>query len=257
MLTLYDVPVRSRLLLGTARYPSPAILTEAVKASGAEVVTVSLRREAAGERAGQAFWSIVRDLGVRVLPNTAGCHTVKEAVTTAHMAREVFGTSWVKLEVIGEEDTLQPDVFALVEAARILSAEGFEVFPYTTEDLIAAERLCAAGCRVLMPWGSPIGSGHGLNNLFGLKALRARFPGVPLVIDAGIGVPSHAAQALELGFDAVLINTAVSQAADPARMAAAFAQAVAAGREGFLAGPMEPRDMAVPSTPAVGTALLR
>ncbi len=257
MLTLYDVPVRSRLLLGTARYPSPAILTEAVKASGAEVVTVSLRREAAGERAGQAFWSIVRDLGVRVLPNTAGCHTVKEAVTTAHMAREVFGTSWVKLEVIGEEDTLQPDVFALVEAARILSAEGFEVFPYTTEDLIAAERLCAAGCRVLMPWGSPIGSGHGLNNLFGLKALRARFPGVPLVIDAGIGVPSHAAQALELGFDAVLINTAISQAADPARMAAAFAQAVAAGREGFLAGPMEPRDMAVPSTPAVGTALLR
>ncbi len=257
MLTLYDVPVRSRLLLGTARYPSPAILTEAVKASGAEVVTVSLRREAAGERAGQAFWSIVRDLGVRVLPNTAGCHTVKEAVTTAHMAREVFGTSWVKLEVIGEEDTLQPDVFALVEAARILCAEGFEVFPYTTEDLIAAERLCAAGCRVLMPWGSPIGSGHGLNNLFGLKALRARFPGVPLVIDAGIGVPSHAAQALELGFDAVLINTAVSQAADPARMAAAFAQAVAAGREAFLAGPMEPREMAVPSTPAVGTALLR
>ncbi len=257
MLTLYDVPVRSRLLLGTARYPSPAILTEAVKASGAEVVTVSLRREAAGERAGQAFWSIVRDLGVRVLPNTAGCHTVKEAVTTAHMAREVFGTSWVKLEVIGEEDTLQPDVFALVEAARILCAEGFEVFPYTTEDLIAAERLCAAGCRVLMPWGSPIGSGHGLNNLFGLKALRARFPGVPLVIDAGVGVPSHAAQALELGFDAVLINTAVSQAADPARMAAAFAQAVAAGREAFLAGPMEPREMAVPSTPAVGTALLR
>ena len=257
MLTLYDVPVRSRLLLGTARYPSPAVLTDAVRASGAEVVTVSLRREAAGERAGQAFWSIVRELGVRVLPNTAGCHTVKEAVTTAHMAREVFGTRWVKLEVIGEEDTLQPDVFGLVEAARILCAEDFEVFPYTTEDLTVAERLCAAGCRVLMPWGSPIGSGRGLNNLFGLQALRARFADVPLVIDAGIGVPSHAAQALELGFDAVLINTAVSQAADPARMAAAFAQAVAAGREAFLAGPMEPRDMAVPSTPVVGSALLR
>ncbi len=257
MLTLYDVPVRSRLLLGTARYPSPAVLTDAVRASGAEVVTVSLRREAAGERAGQAFWSIVRELGVRVLPNTAGCHTVKEAVTTAHMAREVFGTRWLKLEVIGEEDTLQPDVFGLVEAARILCAEDFEVFPYTTEDLTVAERLCAAGCRVLMPWGSPIGSGRGLNNLFGLQALRARFADVPLVIDAGIGVPSHAAQALELGFDAVLINTAVSQAADPARMAAAFAQAVAAGREAFLAGPMEPRDMAVPSTPVVGSALLR
>ena len=257
MLSLYEVPVRSRLLLGTARFPSPAVLAEAVQASGAEVLTVSLRRESAGERAGQAFWSIVRELGARVLPNTAGCHTVKEAVTTAHMAREVFATSWIKLEVIGEEDTLQPDVFGLVEAARILCAEGFEVFPYTTEDLIVAERLLAAGCRVLMPWGAPIGSGMGLNNLFGLKALRAHFPAVPLVIDAGIGVPSHAAQALELGFDAVLINTAVSQAVDPVRMAAAFAQAVSAGREAFLAGPMEPRDMAVPSTPVVGSALLR
>ena len=257
MLTLYDVPLCSRLLLGTARYPSPAVLAEAVKASATEVVTVSLRRESAGERAGQGFWSIVRELGVRVLPNTAGCHSVKEAVTTAHMAREVFGSTWLKLEVIGDGDTLQPDVFALVEAARVLCAEGFEVFPYTTEDSTVAERLCAAGCRVLMPWGSPIGSGRGLNNLFGLKALRARFPEVPLVIDAGIGVPSHAAQALELGFDAVLINTAISQAADPVRMARAFAQAVAAGREAHQAGPMEPREMAVPSTPVVGTALLR
>lgn len=256
MLKLYDVPLHSRLLLGTARYPSPAVLAEAVKASGAQVLTVSLRREAAGERAGQAFWSIVRELGVRVLPNTAGCHTVKEAVTTAHMAREVFGTRWVKLEVIGEEDTLQPDVFALVEAARILCAEDFEVFPYTTEDLVVAERLLEAGCRVLMPWGSPIGCGRGLNNPFGLKALRARFPAVPMVIDAGIGVPSHAAQSLELGFDAVLINTAVSQAVDPVRMAAAFARAVAAGREAYLAGPMEPRDMAVPSTPVIGKAFL-
>ena len=126
-----------------------------MKASGTQVVTVSLRRESGGERAGQGFWSIVRDLGVRVLPNTAGCHSVKEAVTTAQMAREVFGTSWVKLEVIGEDDTLQPDVFGLVEAARILCKEGFEVFPYTTEDLIVAERLLEAGCRVLMPWGSP------------------------------------------------------------------------------------------------------
>ena len=256
VLTLYDVELDSRLLLGTARFPSPAILRDAVQASGTRLVTVSLRRESAGERAGQGFWSIIRDLGVRVLPNTAACHSVKEAITTAHMAREVFGTSWVKLEVIGEDDTLQPDVFALVEAARILCQEGFEVFPYTTEDLIAAERLLEAGCRVLMPWGSPIGSGRGLNNLFGLKALRARFPQVPLVIDAGIGVPSHAAQALELGFDALLINTAVSQAVDPVRMAGAFAQAVAAGREAYLAGPMEPRDMAVPSTPVIGKAFL-
>ena len=226
MLQLYQTQLRSHLMLGTARYPSPAVLADAVRAARAEVVTVSLRRESAGERAGQAFWALIRELGVRVLPNTAGCHSVKEAVTTAHMAREVFGTSWIKLEVIGEEDTLQPDVFGLVDAARSLCAEGFEVFPYTTEDLVVAERLLAAGCRVLMPWGAPIGSGRGLNNLFGLKALRAHFPEVPLVIDAGLGVPSHAAQALELGFDAVLINTAVAQA----------------------------RDFAVPSTPLPGTA---
>jgi thiazole synthase len=254
MLQIYQIPLRSRLMLGTARYPSPAILAEAVRAARAEVVTVSLRRESAGERAGQAFWSLIRELGVRVLPNTAGCHSVKEAVTTAHMAREVFGTSWIKLEVIGEDDTLQPDVFGLVEAARSLCAEGFEVFPYTTEDLVVAERLLAAGCRVLMPWGAPIGSGRGLNNLFGLKALRAHFPEVPLIIDAGLGVPSHAAQALELGFDAVLVNTAVAQARDPVQMAGAFATAVEAGLAAQRAGPIEPRDLAAPSTPLIGTA---
>jgi len=254
MLQLYQATLRSHLLLGSARYPSPAVLTEAVRASGAEVVTVALRRESAGERAGQGFWGLIRALNVQVLPNTAGCHSVKEAVTTAHMAREVFGTPWIKLEVIGEDDTLQPDVFGLTEAARILCAEGFEVFPYTTEDLVVAERLLAAGCRVLMPWGAPIGSGRGLNNLFALKALRAHFPEVPLVIDAGLGVPSHAAQAMELGFDAVLINTAVAQAGDPVRMAAAFAQAVEAGRAAREAGPIEPRDLAAPSTPLIGTA---
>jgi thiazole synthase len=254
MLKLYETQLRSRLLLGSARYPSPAVLKEAVQASGTEIVTASLRREASGERAGQGFWSLIRELKVRVLPNTAGCHSVKEAVTTAHMAREVFGTPWIKLEVIGEDDTLQPDVFGLTEAAAILSAEGFEVFPYTTEDLVVAERLLAAGCRVLMPWGAPIGSGRGLNNLFGLSALRAHFPEVPLIIDSGIGVPSHAARALELGFDAVLINTAVAQARDPVQMAAAFSQAVAAGRAAHLAGPIEPRDLASPSTPVIGTA---
>jgi thiazole synthase len=245
------------LLLGTAGYPSPAVLAEAVRASRAEIVTVSLRRESGGERSGQAFWSLIRELGVRVLPNTAGCHSVKEAVTTAHMAREVFGTPWIKLEVIGEDDTLQPDVFGLTEAARILCGQGFEVFPYTTEDLVVAERLIAAGCGVLMPWGAPIGSGRGLNNLFGLRALRAHFPGVPLIVDAGLGVPSHAAQALEAGCDAVLINTAVAQAGNPALMATAFAQAVEAGRAAYEAGPIEARDFAAPSTPVVGTAFLR
>lgn len=254
MLELYQKSLRSRLLLGTARYPSPAVLAEAVRAARTEIVTVSLRRESSQERSGQGFWSLIRDLGVQVLPNTAGCHSVKEAVTTAHMAREVFATCWIKLEVVGEDDTLQPDVFGLTEAARILCAEDFQVFPYTTEDLVVAERLLGAGCRVLMPWGAPIGSGRGLNNLFGLKALRAHFPEVPLIIDAGLGVPSHAAQALELGFDAVLINTAVAQARDPVAMAAAFAQAVEAGHAARAAGPIAGRDMAVPSTPVVGAA---
>jgi thiazole synthase len=248
----YDVEVTSRLLLGTAQYPSPAILAEAVRASKAEIVTVSLRRESGRLREGQDFWALIRELGVRVLPNTAGCHSVKEAVTTAEMAREIFGTPWVKLEVIGEADTLQPDVFGLVEAARILSEDGFSVFPYTTEDLVVAERLLEAGCKVLMPWGAPIGSGKGLNNIFGLRALRAHFPDVPLVVDAGIGLPSHASAAMELGYDAILLNTAVAKAGDPAAMARAFAMAIDAGRAAYLAGPMEPRDMAAPSTPVLG-----
>ena len=153
-LTLYGARLSSRLMLGTSQYPSPAILAEAARASGAEILTVSLRRELARLKEGQDFWRLIRDIGARVLPNTAGCYSVKEAVTTAQMAREVFGTPWVKLEVIGEADTLQPDVFGLVEAARILVEDGFEVFPYTTEDLVVAERLIEAGCKVLMPWGA-------------------------------------------------------------------------------------------------------
>jgi thiazole synthase len=255
-MSFYSVDLSSRLLLGTARYPSPKILAEAIKASAAEVVTVSLRREAGAERGGQSFWSFIRGLGVRVLPNTAGCHSVKEAVTTAHMARELFDTPWIKLEVIRDDETLQPDVFGLVEAARVLAGDGFDVFPYTTEDLAVADRLVEAGCRVLMPWGAPIGSARGLNNLYGLRALRAHFPDVPLVVDAGLGVPSHASAAMELGYDAVLLNTAVAEAGDPVAMAKAFALAIEAGRMAFAARPLEPRDMAVPSTPVLGRAAL-
>ena len=251
-LVVYGEHLRSRLLLGTAQYPSPAILTEALKAGEVEIVTVSLRREAGGSRAGQSFWSLIRDLGLRVLPNTAGCRTAKEAITTAQMARDVFGTAWIKLEVVGDDDTLQPDVFGLVEAAQILARDGFQVFPYTTEDLVVADRLIEAGCAVLMPWGAPIGSGRGLNNAYGLRALRARFPDVPLVVDAGLGTPSHAAAAMELGYDAVLLNTAVAKAGDPVAMARAFALAVEGGRLAFTAKPMEMRDMAVPSTPVFG-----
>ena len=253
-LEVYGERFASRLLIGTALYESPAVLAQSVRSSGAEIATVSLRREAGGARAGESFWSLIKGLGVRVLPNTAGCRSVKEAVTTANMAREIFDTPWVKLEVIGEDDTLQPDVFGLVEAARILNDDGFKVFPYTTDDLVVAEKLLAAGCEVLMPWGAPIGSGRGLNNVFGLRAMRAHFPNVPLVVDAGIGAPSHAAAAMELGYDAILLNTAVAKAGDAPTMAKAFALAIEAGRMGFLAGPMEPRDMAAPSTPVFGRA---
>lgn len=251
-LTLYGTALRSRLLLGTARYPSPAVLAESIRASCCEIVTVSLRREAGGSRAGESFWSLIRATGARVLPNTAGCRTAKEAIATAQMAREVFETNWVKLEVIGEEDTLQPDVFGLVEAARALVADGFEVFPYTTDDLVVAGKLMDAGCRVLMPWAAPIGSGRGVNNPFALRALRAHFPQVPLIVDAGLGAPSHAVAVMEMGYDAVLLNTAVSRAGDPVRMARAFGLAVEAGRLAFLGEPMTPRDMAEPSTPALG-----
>ncbi len=252
MLVLYDVEVRSPLLLGTARYPSAAVLAEAVRRSRTEIVTVSLRREMAGGKAGGAFFALIRELGVRVLPNTAGCHSVHEAVLTARMAREVFRTDWIKLEVIGHHDTLQPDVFGLVEAARILSDEGFQVFPYTTDDLVVAEKLLEAGCRVLMPWCAPIGSAMGPVNRAALRTFRAEFPEVPLIVDAGIGRPSHAAAVMELGFDGVLLNTAVANAGDPAAMAEAFASAIDAGLLAHQAVPLEPRDMAVPSTPVIG-----
>ncbi len=252
-LDLYGRKIRSRLLLGTARYPSPEILRKAITASGAEILTVSLRRESANEKSGQRFWDLVKTLDCHIMPNTAGCRTVKEAVTTAQMAREVFETSWIKLEVIANDDTLQPDLIGLVEAARILNEDGFDVFPYTTEDLGIAEKLAEAGCRVIMPWGSPIGSGKGLNNVFGLQTLRSYFPDFPLIIDAGIGAPSHAAAAMELGYDAILLNTAVAKAGEPVRMAAAFAKAIKAGRTAYESGLMEPRDMASPSTPVAGT----
>ena len=196
---------------------------------------------------------MLRELNVSILPNTANCRSVEDAVTTAHMAREIFGTNWIKLETVGDEYTLQPDPFALVEATKILVAEGFEVFPYTTEDLVVAERLVAAGCRILMPWGSPIGSGQGIAHIGAMKTLRARMPQVTLIVDAGIGAPSHAAQAMELGFDGVLLNSAVALAEDSVKMAEAFGKAIDAGRLGFEAGIISPRSFAQPSTPVVGT----
>ena len=253
MVAFYGEQFASRLLIGTALYPSPAVMQQAIRASGAELVTVSVRRETAGGKTGDAFWSLIRELNVAVLPNTAGCHSVREAVTTAKLARELFDTSRIKLEVIADSDTLQPDVIGLVEAAAILIKDGFEVYPYCTEDLGVAQRLVDAGCRVIMPWAAPIGSARGITNRDALKLLRQRLPDITLVVDAGLGAPSHAAEALELGYDAVLLNTAVAKAADPVAMANAFRLGVEAGRSAYEAGLMEARDFASPSTPVIGT----
>ena len=244
--------LQSRLMIGSARYPSPDSMREAIVASGAEILTVSLRRENPELRAGQAFWSFVRDLDVHVLPNTAGCHAIGEAVNTAKMAREIFETPWIKLELIGDDYTLQPDPFALLEATERLMAEGFVVFPYMTDDLVLATRLVDLGCDILMPWAAPIGSGRGVVNPGALRLIRERFPDIRLIVDAGIGAPSHAARAMELGCDGVLLNTAIARAGDPVAMAMAFRDAVRAGRRAFCAGLMEPVEFAQPSTPTVG-----
>lgn len=251
---IYNFPLASRLLLGTAGYSSPDLLEKAITASNTEIITVSLRRE--GKKGGEEFRNLLKQANKKVLPNTAGCYSVKEAVTTAHMAREVFGTNWIKLEVIGHADTLQPNPFSLVEAARILNQEGFEVFPYTTEDLVIAEKLVQVGCKVLMPWAAPIGSGQGIRNVEGLRAMRSYFSDIPLIVDAGIGAPSQAAKVMEMGFDAVLLNTAVSKAKDPIQMAQAFKLAIEAGHIAYKAGLMPKRDMAHASTPAYGLAKL-
>ena len=250
-----DVTLESRFFLGSAGYPSPEVLRQSILASGAQVVTLGLRRQLGidgNARSDNGFVDVVRSTGVHLLPNTAGCRSAREAVTLAMMSRELLGTHWLKLEVIGDEQTLQPDPWELVQAADELVRNGCEVFPYCTDDLVSCQRLLDVGCRILMPWGAPIGSGQGLINPWALRTLRARLPDVPLVVDAGIGAPSHAAQAMELGYDAVLLNSAVAQAHDPVKMAAGFRDAIAAGRAGYEAGIIQPQDMAVASTPVTG-----
>lgn len=252
-LVLYGQRLSGRLLLGTSRYPSPAVLRAAVQRARPAMLTVALRRQAAaGADAAQAFWQLLRELDVPLLPNTAGCHSVQEAVTTAEMAREVFATDWIKLEVIGDDDTLQPDMPQTLSAAEQLLRAGFKVLPYCTEDLLLCRRLLDAGCQALMPWAAPIGTGRGPVNPYALRLLRQRVD-VPLIVDAGLGLPSHACQVLEWGYDAVLLNTAVAQALDPVAMAGAFAAAVSAGRAAYHAGAIAPREAAQPSTPVPGT----
>lgn len=252
-LVLYGESFASRLLLGTARYPSPQVLESAVTQSRPCMLTASLRRQGVGGLdPSQGIWPLLQQMQVPVLPNTAGCHSLQEAITTAEMAREVFNTPWIKLELIGDDYTLQPDTLNLVTAAEHLIKQGFQVLPYTTDDLVLCQRLVDVGCQAVMPWAAPIGTGKGPINPYALRTLRERLD-VPLIVDAGLGLPSHACQVMEWGFDAVLLNTAVALSQDPVTMAVAFADAVRAGRSAFLAGAMTPQDSAQPSTPVLGT----
>ena len=251
-INFYGTSLESRFLIGTALYPSPQIMMDSIRASGSEVVTVSLRRQSPESQGGQDFWQLIKNLGSHLLPNTAGCHSAKEAVTLAKMSRELFHTNWIKLEVIGDAYNLQPDPFGLLKAADELIKDGFKVFPYCTDDLVLCQKLLDVGCEVLMPWGAPIGTGKGLMNPYALQSLRDRLSDTVLVVDAGIGAPSHACQAMELGIDAVLLNTAVAEAQDPAVMSRAFKQSIEAGRAAYKAGVIPERQTAKPSTPVLG-----
>ena len=250
---LYGETFQSRLLLGTARYPPPAVLQAAAARANPGMPTPSLRRQGSHPaETGSSFWELLRSLNVPVLPNTAGCHSAQEAITTAQMAREVFGTPWIKLELIGDDYTLQPDTLNLVPTAEHLIREGFYVLPYCTEDLVLCQRLVDVGCQAVMPWAAPIGTGRGPINPYALQMLRERL-NVPMLVDAGLGLPSHACQVMEWGYDGVLLNTAVALATDPVAMAGAFADAVSAGRAARTAGAMTPQESAQPSTPVLGT----
>ena len=254
-LVLYGESFTSRLLLGTSRYPSPQVLESAVNTAKPAMITVSLRRQgSAATEAHSGFWDLLKKMAVPVLPNTAGCHSPQEVITTAQMAREVFETDWIKLELIGDDYTLQPDTLRLVQTAEILIKDGFKVLPYCTEDLILCQRLVDVGCQAVMPWAAPIGTGQGPLNPYAMKLLRDRLK-VPLLVDAGLGLPSHACGVMEWGFDGVLLNTAVALADDPVAMAKSFAMAVDAGRSAYLSGAMKPQISAQASTPLVGTPI--
>lgn len=240
---------RSRLMVGTGKYRDPEQTAAALAATGAEVVTVAVRRVDMSSPRG--ILDVVDPERYTVLPNTAGCYTVDDAVRTARLAREALETDLVKLEVIGDPRTLYPDVVGTIEAARILVAEGFVVLPYTSDDLIVARQLIDAGCPAVMPLAAPIGSGLGIRNPFNIRILVEELD-VPVIVDAGVGTASHAARAMELGVDAVLMNTGIAAADDPVRMAHAMRLAVEAGRHAFLAGRMAPRLHAAASSPLEG-----
>ena len=248
-LTVAGRQFTSRLFIGTARYPNQQVMLDAIKASGAEVVTVAMRRVSV-DGGGEGLFDVLGD-NYTLLPNTAGCYTAKDAVLTAQLAREALETNWIKLEVIGDDETLFPDVEHLLVAAEELVTLGFTVLPYCNDDPITCKKLEDLGCAAVMPLGAPIGSGMGLRNPYNLRIIRAQCQ-IPLIVDAGVGTASDAALAMELGCDGVLLNTAVAQAHDPLAMANAMRLAVEAGRLAYRAGRIPRRLYATASTPEDG-----
>ncbi|HYR84120.1 MAG TPA: sulfur carrier protein ThiS [Terriglobia bacterium] len=243
---------RSRLIVGTGKYPSHPVMAEAHRLSGTDMVTVAVRRVDLKAPKGESLLDYIDREKIMILPNTAGCYNVDDAVRTARLGREAGLSNWVKLEVIGDEKTLFPDTAALVEATRILVKEGFVVLPYTNDDLIVARRLIEAGAAAIMPLGAPIGSGMGIQNIAGMRILREMITEVPLIVDAGVGTASDATVAMELGADGVLMNTAIAGAKDPAAMAEAMNYAVKAGRLAYRAGRIQRKLYATASSPLEG-----
>ena len=244
---------RSRLIVGTGKYRSGEETARAIAASGAEMVTVAVRRVNL-DRSKESLLDFIDPQRYFLLPNTAGCYTADEAIRAARLGREVGLSDWVKVEVIGDERTLYPDVAATVEATRVLVNEGFTVLPYTSDDIVIAKRLVDAGAAAIMPLGAPIGSGMGIQNTATIRILREMITAVPLIVDAGVGTASDATVAMELGADAVLMNTAIAKAEDPVLMAQAMQHAVLAGRSAYLAGRMASKLYATASSPLEGVS---
>ncbi len=250
-LTIGDMRFHSRLLIGSSRYPNQQVMLDALEASGAEIVTVAIRRLDLGDPSGQGVLDVLDRSKYTILPNTAGCYTAKDAILTAQLAREALGTNLVKLEVIGDDRTLFPDVEQLVKAAAVLVHDGFVVLPYTNDDPITAQKLESIGCAAVMPLGAPIGSGMGIRNPQNLLIMREMIA-LPIIVDAGVGTASDAALALELGCDGVLLNTAVAGARHPVQMARAMRLGIAAGRLAYLAGRIPRKLYATASSPMEG-----
>ena len=243
---------KSRLIVGTGKYPSHEVMREAHQRSGADMATVAVRRIDLKAARGESLLDYIDRSKIFILPNTAACYNADEAVRTARLGREAGLSNWVKVEVIGDEKTLFPDTFGLIEATKILVKEGFVVLPYTNDDLIVARRLIDAGAAAIMPLGAPIGSGMGIQNIAGIRILREMITEVPLIVDAGVGTASDAALAMELGADAVLMNTAIAGAKDPGAMAEAMSYAVKAGRLAFKSGRIQRKLYATASSPLDG-----